>query len=160
MQMLQEKEARDHAPQELDEGEREGIVFRTVFLMFGKIAKADSLISKDEINSIEAIMTESDFDQDTRETAIEIFNEGKKTEASFKEIAVAFAQCAEDIEFRRYVLYCLVQIQIAAAAGVLYEQEECYLNDAVVAFGLPPEVLNEAREAILPDVRKYYEVVS
>ena len=64
------------------------------------------------------------------------------------------------IEFRRYVLYCLVQIQIAAAAGVLYEQEECYLNDAVVAFGLPPEVLNEAREAILPDVRKYYEVVS
>ena len=157
MQMLEEKEARDHAPQALDEGEKEGIVFRTVFLMFGKIAKGDSLVSRDEINAIEAMMTESDFDQDTREIAVEIFNEGKTTKTPFKEIAFKFAQHAEDIEFRRYVLYRLVQI--AAADGALHEQEERYLNDAVAAFGLPPEVLIEAREEILPDIQKYYEIL-
>ena len=131
--------------------------FRTMFLMFGKIAKGDSLVSKDEINTIESIMTEIELDRDTREKAIEFFNRGKTTKTPFKEIASRFAQHAEDIEFRRYVLYRLVQI--AAADGVLYEQEECHLSDAVVAFGLPPEVLTEAREEILPDIRKYYEIL-
>lgn len=157
MQMLQEKEARDQAPQALDEDEKEAIVFRTVFLMFGKIAKGDSLVSGDEIDAIEEMMAEGDFDQDTRETAIEIFNEGKTTKTSFKELAAEFARYAEDIESRRNVLYCLVQI--AAADGVLHEQEELHLNDAVAAFGLPPEVLTEAREEILPDIKKYYEIL-
>ena len=131
--------------------------FKTMFLMFGKIAKGDSLVSKDEIDTIEAIMAEIELDRDTRERAIEIFNRGKTTKTPFKEIAAEFAQYAEDIEFRRYVLYCLVQI--AAADGVLHEQEEHHLNDAVAAFGLPPEVLTEAREEILPDMRKYYEIL-
>ena len=131
--------------------------FKTMFLMFGKIAKGDSLVSKDEINTIEAIMAEIELDRDTRERVIEIFNRGKTTKTPFKEIAAEFAQHAEDIEFRRYVLYCLVRI--AAADGVLHEQEEHHLNDAVAAFGLPPEVLTEAREEILPDMRKYYELL-
>ena len=147
----------DHDPQELDEDERKGIVFRTVFLMFGKIAKADSLVSKDEISMIEAMMADNDFNQDTREIAIDIFNDGKTTETPFKEIAVEFAQYAEDIERRRGILYCLVRI--AAADGVLHETEERHLNDAVVAFGLPTEVLTEARGEILPDMRKYYELL-
>lgn len=151
------KKARDRDRQDLDEDERKAIVFRTVFLMFGKIAKGDSLVSRDEINAIEAMMAESDFDQDTREIAIEVFNEGKTTEIPFKEIAVEFAQYAEDIEHRRDILYCLVRI--AAADGELHETEERHLNDAVVAFGLPPEVLTEAREEILPDIRKYYEIL-
>ena len=131
--------------------------FRTMFLMFGKIAKGDSLVSKDEINIIEEIMTEFELDRDTRERAIEVFNRGKTTKTPFKEIAFKFAQHAEDIEFRRYVLYRLVQI--AAADGVLHETEERRLYDAVTAFGLPPEVLTEAREEILPDIRKYYEIL-
>ena len=157
IQMLQEKEARNHAPQMLDDGEKEDLVFRSVFLMFGKIAKGDSLVSRDEIKAIEAIMTEYDFNQDTREKAVKNFNEGKTTKTQFKEIAAEFARYAEEVELRRKVLYCL--IEIAAADGVLHEQEERHLNDAVAAFGLPPEVLTNAREEILPDIRKYYKIL-
>ena len=157
MQMLQEKEGQAHASQELDEERKMYIVFRTLFLMFGKLSKADSRVSEDEINSIEELMTSWEWDQEVREGYIEFFNEGKTTKTPFREIAAECAQHAEDVEMRRDALYCLVRI--AAADGALHVREERYLNEAVAAFGLPPNVLAEALEEMLPDMQQYYAIL-
>ncbi len=157
IQMLEEREAEAQTRQALSENEKNAIAFGTLFLMFGKLAKADSQVSKDEISAIEEFMTEGELDQEARKVAIEFFNEGKETKTPFREIAAEFAQYAEDVEMRRYALYCLVQI--ATSDGALHATEERYLNEAVVAFGLPPSILAEALEEILPDMQKYYEIL-
>lgn len=126
--------------------------------MFGKLAKTDSHVSQEEIAAIESIMTNAKFDQETREEAIEFFNEGKTTKTPFREIAVEYAQYTEDVEMRRDALACLVQI--ATADGALHAREERYLNEAVAAFGLPPNVLAEALEEMLPDMQQYYAIYS
>lgn len=131
--------------------------FRTLFLMFGKLAKTDSHVSQEGIDSIKTVMTNAELDQEARKVAIEFFNEGKETRTPFREIAAEFAQYAEDVEMRRDALDCLVLI--ATADGALHATEEQYLNEAVVAFGLPPNILTEALEEILPDMQKYYAIL-
>lgn len=139
-------------------GEKEAIPrdemrFRTLFLMFGKLAKTDSHVSQEEIDAIKTIMTDAELNQEARKVAIEFFNEGKETRTPFREIAAEFAQYAEDVEVRRDALYCLVLI--ATADGVLHATEEQYLNEAVAAFGLSPNILKE----ILPDMQQYYAIL-
>lgn len=131
--------------------------FRTLFLMFGKLAKTDSHVSQAEIDSIKTVMTHAELDREARKAAIEFFNEGKETRTPFRELAAEFARYAEEVEMRRDTLDCLVLI--ATADGALHEREERYLNEAVVAFGLPPNALAEALEEILPDMRKYYAIL-
>ena len=128
-----------------------------LFLMLGKMTKADGQVSKDEIDAVEAFMTSADFDQDTRKKAIEIFNEGKITTRSFYEIATEFAQC--DIDDLHAILEWL--LTLVFADGVLHAIEEQYLNDAVTAFGLSPDILTQAleKEKILSGIRKYYAIL-
>ncbi len=114
------------------------------FLLLGKMAKADGQVSKDEIDTVEALMVSAEFDQDTKKKAIGFFNVGKTTTRSFYEIALELARC--DIG---YLLKCqLVKwlLELAYADGVLHAIEERYLNDAVTAFGLSPDILTQALE--------------
>ena len=139
------------------EEEEEENVVRTLFLMLGKMAKADSRVSQKEIDVIEEIITNIGFDQETRKVAIEFFNEGKVTRTPFREIATELARQAEDVEMRQDALHSLVEIAIAD--GDLHTIEKRYLNEAVAAFGLPPSMLTEALEEKFPDLQKYYELL-
>ena len=80
---IQEKEdlrneTRNQSSQALSEDEKRAIHFQSIlFWMLGKMAKADGQVSKDEIDAVEAIIIESEYDQHTRMMAIEFFNHGK-----------------------------------------------------------------------------------
>lgn len=139
-----------------EDGEKENVV-RTLFLMLGKLAKADSRVSQKEIDVIEEIITTIGFDQETRKVAIEFFNEGKATRTPFRELATELAQQAEDVGMRQDALHWLVEIAIAD--GDLHTIEKRYLNEAVAAFGLPPSMLTEALEEKFPDLQKCYEIL-
>ena len=143
--------------QTLEEEKREKIVFTRFFMMFGKLAKADSKVSKEEKDAIKAIMTEAEFDKKTRKMAMECFRKGKETKTPFREIAIEFAKNAKDKEMLEAALNCLVRI--ATADGILNAHEERYLNEAVTAFELPLETLTGALEEVLPDMEKYYEIL-
>ena len=156
-QMLQEKEAQNQAPQALNKEEKMNRAARTLFLMFGKLAKTDSHVLQEEIDAIKAIMTNAKLDQDAQKEAIELFNEGTATRTPFREIAAEYAQYAEDVEMRRDALICLVLI--ATADGELHSMEKHFLNEAVAAFGLPSSFLTEALEEVLPDLQKDYAIL-
>lgn len=156
-QMLREKEAQNQAPQALKEEEEINPTFRNLFLMFGKLAKIDSHVFQEEINAVEMIMTNAKLDQEAKEVAIELFNEGKATKTPFREIAAEYAQYEEDIEMRRDALNCLVLI--ATADGELHSMEKHFLKEAVAEFGLPSSVLTEALEEVFPDLQKYYAIL-
>ncbi|MYF74277.1 MAG: DnaJ domain-containing protein [Gemmatimonadetes bacterium] len=157
LRVLLDRGARNQAAQALDEEEKRNAIFRTIFLMFGKIAKTDLHVSEDEVNAIKAIMVEEEFDQDTQKMAIEFLNEAKTTEVPFKEIAAEFAQYVEDIEHRKGILYRLAKL--AAADGTFHAAEEQSLNDAATAFGLSSDFVTQALEEMLPDIEKYYAVL-
>ena len=114
------------------------------FLMLGKMAKADGQVSKDEIDTVEAFMTWADFDQDSKKKAIVFFNAGKTTTRPFYEIASEFAQC--DIGYLSKCQFVEWLLELAYVDGVLHAIEEQYLNDAVTAFGLSPDILTHALE--------------
>ena len=156
-QMLREKEAQNQAPQALKEEEKINPAFRNLFLMFGKLAKIDSHVFQEEINAVEMIMTNAKLDQEAKEIAIELFNEGKATKTPFREIAAEYAQYEEDSEIRRDALNCLVLI--ATADGELHSMEKHFLKEAVAEFGLPSSVLTEALEEVFPDLQKDYEIL-
>ena len=138
--------------------ERYWIVFtRSLFVMFGKLAETDSKASEEEKDTIKAIMTEAEFDKETRKMAIEWFKKGRKTKTPFLEVAIECAKNAKDKEMLEAALNCLVRI--ATADGILNAHEERYLNEAVTAFELPLETLTGALEEVLPDMEKYYEIL-
>ena len=146
----EKNEIRNQSSQALSEDKKQAILF----LLLGKMAKADGHVSKDEIDTVEAFMVSAKFDQDTRKKAIEFFNAGKTTTRPFYEIASEFAQC--DIEDLHAILEWL--LELVFADGVLHAIEEQYLHDAVTAFGLSPDILTQAlkEKAILSDIEKYY----
>ena len=167
-QMLQEKKAQNQAPQALKERqnqapqalnkeEKKNRAVRTLFLMFGKLAKTDSHVLQEEIDAIKAIMTNAKLDQDAQKEAIELFNEGTATRTPFRELAAEYAQYEEDVEMRRDALNCLVLI--ATADGELRSTEKHFLNEAVAAFGLPSSFLTEALEEVFPDLQKDYAIL-
>ena len=162
----EDNEIQNQSSQALSEDEKEAIFFQvTLFWMLGKMAKADGQVSKDEIDAVEEIMIESEYDQHTRIMAIASFNNGKTAEVPFKKYVQScrsgaiFSKYLEEIETRQYILYCLVKI--AAADGVLHAIEEQYLNDVVTAFGLPPDILTQAleEEGILSTTGEYYTIL-
>ena len=146
----EKNEIRNQSSQALSEDKKPAILF----FMLGKMAKADGQVSKDEIDAVEAFMVSAEFDQDTRKKAIEFFNAGKTTTRPFYEIAAEFAQC--DIEDLHAILEWL--LELVFDDGVLHAIEEQYLNDAVTAFGLSPDILTQAlkEKEILSDIEKYY----
>lgn len=149
----EKNEVRNQSSQALSEDKKQAILF----LLLGKMAKADGHVSKDEIDTVEAFMVSAEFDQDTRQKAIVFFNAGKTTTRPFYEIAAEFAQC--DIDDLHAILEWL--LELVFADGVLHAIEEQYLNDAVTAFGLSPDILTQAieKEERLSEIKKYYAIL-
>lgn len=81
--MLEEREAEAQTRQALSENEKNAIAFRTLFLMFGKLAKTDSHVSQEEIDSIKTVMTNAELDQEAQKVAIEFFKKVKRRKRHF-----------------------------------------------------------------------------
>lgn len=70
------------------------VFFKTVFSLLGYLAKADGVVSKEEIQATKMVMQQMRLDEKQSKRAIEFFNQGKQTEfnadtciAEFKSIS-------------------------------------------------------------------------
>ncbi len=115
---------------------RQGIYFTATFSMLGKLAKADGVVSSDEIAVIERVMRDNlKLSTEARRFAIDIFNAAKDSEQAFEDFANQFY-----IEFGSSpeILTSLIELLllIAHADGRLHESEEVMIGEAVRIFGL------------------------
>ena len=115
---------------------RQGIYFTATFSMLGKIAKADGVVSSDEIAVIERVMRENlKLSAEARGFAIDIFNAAKDSDTAFEDFANQFY-----IEFGSSpeILTSLIELLllIAHADGRLHDAEEAMIAEAVTIFGL------------------------
>ena len=108
---------------EFGQQQRAQTVFYTAtFSIMGHICKLDGRISEDEIALARQVMQQMDMNAEQRQTAIHLFNEGKKDGFPLQDMLRQFRQ---EIGPRPNLLRMFVEIQIMAAYadGVLHPAE-------------------------------------
>ncbi len=116
---------------------RQVIYFTAVFSCLAKMAKADGVVDKSEINAIDNFMRNAlRLDEETRRLAISIFNEAKNDDVDVEQY---LSQLAESVHYHHELCLNFIHIlhNIAMADGRLHEKELRILNLAGQIFRLP-----------------------
>ena len=96
--------------------------FTATFAVLGRLAKADGRVSRDEIDFVEAVMSQMQFDSEQRRLAKELFTQGKAPEFDLDGVVLQFRRECH----RRHTLMQLfleIQLQAAYADGTLHPAE-------------------------------------
>lgn len=97
--------------------------FTATFSVMGHIAKADGRVTEAEIEAARSVMNRMELRTELRQTAIRLYNEGKRTDFPLDATLEQFrAECQ-----RRYSLFRMfveIQLEAALADGALHGTEE------------------------------------
>ncbi len=121
----------------VDPAERRRLVFFVaVFSMLGKLAKADGVVSREEIRAVDRFMREDlELEGEGLEFARNVFREAKDSAQPFQAYARQFA--AEFSDETEILTHCLrILLDVALSDGRLDPREDRLLREAAVIFGL------------------------
>ena len=122
--------------------EIEAEFFRTVFLLLGKLAKADGRISEVEIAHTEQLMAHMGLHSDHRREAIALFKEGAGADFDIEEPLRRFRHsCGRHPALSRQLLNYL--LALALADGALSPPEEAVLRQIGRGLGLPAALFDQ-----------------
>lgn len=125
------------------------IVFlETVFVLMGKLAKADGRVSEAEIAHAEAFMDKLGMTPDHRRTAIEWFKRGAAPDYEAGPILAKFmAHCGRTPNLKEMLLVYL--ILMAMADGQFHPQEERVLADIAARLGYGQQSFRHLLDMVL-----------
>ena len=116
---------------------RHSVYFTAVFSLLGKIAKADGLVSKEEIALVEQVMASNPaFTPEVRSVAIEIFNTARDDDTDYLDYAL---QLRDTFANAPPVLASILHLltSVAHADGQLHDIEREMLVNIAGVFALP-----------------------
>lgn len=114
--------------------ERQTTFINTVFLLMGKLAKADGRISEAEIAQAEAFMTQLEMTPERRKTAIALFKQGAHADFSVDKTIDNFLQsCGDAANLKQLMVMYL--LGSALADGKLVAEEQALLRDIALKLG-------------------------
>ncbi|KAF0191578.1 MAG: DnaJ-like protein DjlA [Gammaproteobacteria bacterium] len=91
---------------------KQGAFFATTFSVMGYLAKVDGRVTAREIELAEKVMARMELNQEMRELAIQLFNEGKQPGFAVDDVLEQFRRMCR----RNYMLvWMFIEIQMAAA---------------------------------------------
>lgn len=135
-------------------GDRERIqtaFFTATFTVMGCLAKADGLVSKEEIAAAERVMAEMELNGTQRRAAIRLFNEGKTPGFPLHDVLDQFrSECRRRTELLQ--MFVEIQLHAAFADGELDPQEQLILEVIRERLGLS----RQEYQAIERAVRAHY----
>jgi DnaJ like chaperone protein len=101
--------------------------FTALFSVMGNLAKADGRVSEDEIELARSVMTRMNLNQEMREAAIHLFNQGKQADFPLDDVLAQFRQ---ECHRRRNLMQMFVEILLHAAYadGTLHDAERGVLE--------------------------------
>lgn len=109
--------------------------FKATFVVMGRIAKSDGVVSKKEIEVARSIMERMELKEKQRLQAIEYFNLGKDLAYNLNEVLhPLFEECQK--KFSLLQLFMEVQIEAAAADGYVGQEELKILRQVSESLGL------------------------
>ncbi|HEY1991176.1 MAG TPA: co-chaperone DjlA [Gammaproteobacteria bacterium] len=122
--------------------------FTATFSVMGYVAKADGVVSENEIQAANAVMAHMNLDPAQRLAAIQLFNQGKSAgfdlDAALRNLRVA-------CHGRRDLLGMFLQIQVHAAladGGVMHPTEREVLERICDALGISTYELNQYEQFV------------
>ena len=143
---------REHPKQQEDQ-----LVFSvTTFSLLAKLAKADGVVSKEEVQVIDRFIKQGlQLDDQQRDIAIEIFNTAKDSSHSFEGFAKQYHQIlGHSPAMMREMLRLLYGI--AAADGVFHPREKELIAAAARIFNIPDYEHEHIRKSFFPSTEGYY----
>lgn len=137
------------------------ITFLVTFCaMLAKMAKADGLVSKEEINTVSGVFDKIGLDHDDKKIAIELFNAAKNDSTSIYEYAKQYSSIA-DIEMCE-MMYAVLW-DIAKADGKIHPHENDILKNITSYLGIPASRYNEYQNIkqsnSTPNIAECYEIL-
>jgi len=119
-----------------DPAETQRVFFTTTFSVMGHIAKADGVVSKQEIAAAEQVMAQLGLDEIKRKQAIEAFSQGKEQDFNLNSnLESLIRHCARKPSLIQ--MFLEIQIVAATADGNVSEPEMQVLYQIGQAFRLP-----------------------
>lgn len=133
--------------------------FVCIFSVLGKLAKADGVVTHDELAVAENFITSLQISEQEKAFARSVFNESKSSPYSIEDFALQFFQMNKT---RQTVLYSFMDIlfQVAAADGVLHPAEEKALNAIKDIFRMPDQQFESIKVRYFKKVDKYYGILN
>ncbi len=108
------------------ENQNKQLFFVSLFSMFGKLAKADGVVSQEEIQAVENIMTQMKLDDEDKSVARQFFNNAKSDTYSIYDYAKQYAEIFTNQEMRLMVYRSLWVLSLSD--NVLHKNEETILK--------------------------------
>jgi DnaJ like chaperone protein len=112
----------------------QSVFFTTTFSMMGHLAKADGVVTRDEIAMAESVMQQMKLDAAQKKVAIRLFNQGKAADFPARQVLEQFRR---ECQRRSNLLQMFLEILIATALadGKLNAPEQRVLQEAAHAIG-------------------------
>ena len=131
-----------------DPAKAQGVFFNATFEMLGHIAKADGVVTQNEIAAAEQIMAKLGIAGERRQQAIDAFNRGKSQ-------AFDFEQCIQELQINCLrspsLIQMFIEIQIVAATadGAVAHPEMQILYKIGKAFRIAPNRIEQLVEMVI-----------
>jgi len=127
---------------------RQAIFLETVFILMGRLAKADGRVSEEEIAHVEQFMTKLGMTSDHRQTAIAWFKRGADAEYDIELTCAKFLKHCGQIKNLKEVLLVYL-IVMALADGHFHPAEEKLLTDMAARLGFGPKAFKHLLDMVL-----------
>ncbi len=114
--------------------------FNALFLTMGRLAKVDGQVSTSEINRAENIMRHMNLNNEMRQRAIGLFNQGKDSNHDIESALRQFGQFAKrSLSLKQIFLEMLVDV--AEADGMISRAEQQLIERVCQLIGYPVQLL-------------------
>ncbi|WP_438971130.1 co-chaperone DjlA [Methylophaga sp.] len=132
----------------LTAGQRQAVFVETVFVLMGKLAKADGRISQDEVDHVEAFIKKLGMSGDHRQEAIRQFKLGAEPDFDIQPTLQKFMHhCGHTFNLRQVLLVYLTVM--ALADGKLDPAEKNILQDVAAQLGYSAADFNRILDMVL-----------
>ena len=107
--------------------------WETLFGSYGRLAKSDGVVSREEADLVGAFLRQTGLPSDGRKRLIAAFNAGKKSDQTFRRMVTAVKNSFRDDAYRKIMSsYC----DLVLADGVIDDLELAMLRDAEQVLGV------------------------
>lgn len=133
--------------------------FVCILSMLGKIAKADGVVTQDELAVVDRFISSLRVSGEEKAFARRVFNEAKNSSYSLSDFAAQFYQMA-GAQPAVLLSFLDVLFQVAAADGRLHPAEEQALNTVKDVFRLSDAQFDSIRARYFSNDDKYYQMLN
>ena len=132
----------------LSQHQRQSVFLETVFILMGKLAKADGHISQDEIDHVEQFIQKLGMSAEHRQQAIALFKQGADANFDIEPSLKKFiAICGNTNNLKQMLLVYL--IVMALSDGHIHSAEEIMLKDVARHFGYDQAAFKQILDMVL-----------